>query len=96
MLSCMIYRKILNASHSRSLFDLFGPNQEGVSHENFTTRPGGGGGGGGVGVRGGYLRFLSGGVPPGSSSPYPISDQKSNFPYPFSNPAFRQKYVIIT
>ena len=93
----MIYRKILNASHSRSLFDLFGPNQEGVSHENFTTRPGGGGGiwgflgGGGV-----YLRILSGGVPPGSSSPYPISDQKSNFPYPFSNPAFRQKYVIIT
>ena len=38
------------------------------------------GGGGGV-----LLGILGGDVPPGSSNPDPISDQKSNFPYPFSD-----------
>ena len=53
--------------------------------------------GGGV-----LLGILSGGVPPGSSNPDPISDQKMSFstpifrpdllnPYPFSGLAFRQK-----
>ena len=41
------------------------------------------------------LRILGGGVPPGLPNTDPISDQKCNFPHPFSDlaftPAFRQK-----
>ena len=31
------------------------------------------------------LGILGGGVPPGSPNPDPISDQKCNFPHPFSD-----------
>ena len=41
--------------------------------------------------RGILLGILGGGVPPGSPNPDPISDQKTSFPQPFSDLAFRQK-----
>ena len=36
-------------------------------------------------------QFLVGCVSPGSPNPDPISDQKCNFPHPFSDLAIRQK-----
>ena len=55
-----------------------------------------------VGGGGLFLGILGWDVPPGSSNPDPISDQKISFstpvfrpdllnPYPFSDPAFTQK-----
>ena len=41
--------------------------------------------------RGILLAILGGGVSPGSPNPDPISDQKCNFPHPFSDLAIRQK-----
>ena len=37
--------------------------------------------------RGVLLEILGGGVPPGSPNSDPISDQKCNFPHPFSDQA---------
>ena len=53
-----------------------------------TVPPEWGGGGEGSCV---LLGILGGGMPPGSPNPDPISDQKCNFPYPFSDLALRQK-----
>ena len=44
------------------------------THEVFVSIP----------LQGVFLGILSGGMPPGSPNPRPISDQKLSFPHPFS------------